>query len=65
MTKAMTADRPDRRACGFVDNPSALPTTPQAPPLQQGRTFDVSYKADIFTRYRQAEPSAPPARQRR
>ena len=57
MTKAMTADRPDRRACGFVDNASALPTTPQAPPHQQGRTFDVSYKADIFTRYGHPAPA--------
>ena len=59
MTKAMTADRPDRRACGFVDNASALPTTPQAPPHQQGRTFDVSYKADIFTRYGQSQTHTP------
>jgi hypothetical protein len=40
-------------AGGFVDNASALPTTPPAPPPHESRTFDSSSKADIFTRHRQ------------
>jgi hypothetical protein len=41
-------------ARGFVDNASALPTTPPAPHQQESRTFDSSPKADIFTRRRHA-----------
>ena len=42
-----------RLAGGFVDNASALPTTPPAQHQQQRWTFDLSYPADIFTRQRQ------------
>ena len=49
-------DRPEiahiAAARAFVDNASALPTIPPALPQQQGRTFDASSKADIFTRHR-------------
>ena len=51
MTQISTPD-----AChtfGFVDNASALPTTPQVPFQNPKRTFDLFYPADIFTRQRQ------------
>jgi hypothetical protein len=62
-------------AGGFVDNPlggagslgcviAGLPTNPPAHHQQPKRTDDSRYKADIFTRYRQAarERRGPPAR---
>jgi len=52
MNQASTTTIPARHTGGFVDNASALPTTPPAPQKQPGRTFDPSYKADICTRYR-------------
>ncbi len=39
-------NRSARPACGFVDNASALPTTPQAQQLQQKRSIDVLPKPD-------------------
>ena len=42
------------KAGGFVDNARALPTTPPVPQQRPRRTFDSSYKADIFTRSRQS-----------
>ncbi len=53
MTQAITTTIPALHARGFVDNASALPTIPPPPQKQAERTFDVSYKAGIFTRYRQ------------
>jgi len=50
---------PARNAGGFVDNARALPTTPPAPQQQPGRTFHSPYKADIFTRSRQAKTLIP------
>ena len=42
---------PSQSARGFVDNASALPTTPLAPQHHEKRTFDALPKADIFTRH--------------
>jgi hypothetical protein len=43
------------RPCGFVDNPSALPTSPQGQQQkQQKRTIDVLPKPDNSKSYRQA-----------
>ena len=45
--------RQGQEACGFMDNASALPTTPQAlQPTQDQRTYHSLPKPDIFTRYR-------------
>jgi len=44
---------PSQSARGFVDNASALPTTPPAPQHHEKRTFDALPKADIFTRHGQ------------
>ena len=50
MTQISTPDA--CHTCGFVDNASALPTTPQVPFQNPKRTFDLFYPADIFTRQR-------------
>ena len=42
-----------KTACGFMDNASALPTTPQAPHQLQRRTYHPLQSADICTRYGQ------------
>ena len=44
---------PSQSARGFVDNASALPTTPPAPQHHEKRTFDALPKADILTRHGQ------------
>ncbi len=41
---------------GFVDNASALPTTPPTHHQQGRRTFDLSYPTDIFTRHGHSRP---------
>ena len=47
--------RQGKQGCGFVDNASALPTTPQTQHHQQKRrTYDSLLSADICTRYRQS-----------
>jgi hypothetical protein len=44
--------RQAKQVCGFVDNASALPTTPQTQHQQQKRrTYDSLLSADICTRY--------------
>jgi len=45
---------PSQSARGFVDNASALPTTPPAPQHHEKRTFDALPKADILTRHGQS-----------
>lgn len=52
---------PSQSARGFVDNASALPTTPPAPQHHEKRTFDALPKADIFTRHGQASIGRRPA----
>ena len=47
--------RQEQKVCGFMDNASALPTTPQTQHHQQKRqTYDSPLSADIGTRYRHA-----------
>ena len=53
MTQISTPDA--CHTCGFVDNETALPTTPQVPFRNPKRTFDLFYPADIFTRRRHPE----------
>lgn len=50
MTSLFTT--PWQDAGGFVHNASALHTTPPAQQKPPRWTFDLSYKADIFTRHR-------------
>ena len=52
--KPLNSARRPTQTCGFVDNASALPTSPTGPNNKQKRTFDVLQTADIFTRYGQA-----------
>ena len=47
---------PSQSARGFVDNASALPTTPPAPQHHEKQTFDALPKADILTRHGQQAP---------
>lgn len=53
MTQVLRQRPTSQDSRGYVDNASALPTYPPPPHNQTERTFDLSYKADIFTRYRQ------------
>lgn len=52
MTAILSLNEP-RQAGGVVDNARALTTAPPAPQQQAERTFHLSYKADILTRYGQ------------
>jgi hypothetical protein len=49
MTTMLTTPRPDTG--GFVHNASALHTTPPAQQKPARWTFNLFYKADIFTRH--------------
>jgi hypothetical protein len=58
MTSLFTT--PWQDAGGFVHNASALHTTPPAQQKPPRWTFDLSYKADIFTRHRHRVPGRNP-----
>jgi hypothetical protein len=58
MTSLFTT--PWQDAGGVVHNASALHTTPPAQQKPPRWTFDLSYKADIFTRHRQSLPIPTP-----
>jgi hypothetical protein len=58
MTHVIPLASTGRRGRGFMDNTSALPTTPQPLHHQPRRTFDASEKTDIFTRHRQLKVGA-------
>jgi hypothetical protein len=54
MTRLLTT--PWQHTGGFVHNASALHTTPPAPQKPARWTFDLFYKADIFTRHGHGSP---------
>jgi hypothetical protein len=50
-------------ACGFMDNASALPTTPQAPHQPQKRRHIVFLGEQVFAKMTsQGPPDVPPER---